>query len=256
MNSKKMNFAHGFECYYVSSKEETEYIYNEVFVEQQYIQNGIVVSEGDCIFDVGANIGMFSLFINRLKPNLRTYAFEPIKQIFDVLQENVALHTLENNLFIFNYGLSSENNVAKVFTFYPQMAGNSTSKPGEKLVNINETPSDDTDTEDLFVDFFKEVKQVKCELRTLSSVMSELTINSIDLLKIDVEGEEYEVFKGIESQDWAKIKQIVAEIHDRDGKLDKIKQLLTDHGFNIKTQKMEFLPSKFVDVYNLYAVRY
>jgi FkbM family methyltransferase len=254
MNHKKMTFANGFECYYVSSKEETEYIFAEVFTEEQYIQNGIVIRDGDCILDVGANIGLFSLFINRRQRNLKTYSFEPIQQVFNVLQKNVHLHSLENNLFTFNYGLSSENNSEKIFTFYPQMAGNSTSRPGEKLVNIDVNTEEISDT-DLFADFFKEVQQVKCQVRTLSSVISELGINSIDLLKIDVEGEEYEVLKGIKSQDWPRIKQVVAEVHDRDGKLEIIKEMLTSYGFTIKTQKHEFLPSKFVDTYNLYAIR-
>jgi FkbM family methyltransferase len=257
VNHKKIVFPNSFECYYISSKEETEYIYREVFTEQQYIQNGIVINEGDCIFDVGANIGLFSLFVTQLQEKVKIYAFEPIEQVFAVLKENVRLHSLENNVLLFNYGLSSENNPEKIFTFYPQMAGNSTSRPGEKLVPIDAIPDEQSnDIEDLYSHFFKEVQQVKCQIRTLSSVISELNINSIDLLKIDVEGEEYEVLQGIESSDWTKIKQIVAEVHDREGKLDKIKEMLIFYGFNnIKTQKIDFLPSKFVDTYNLYAVR-
>ncbi|MFN6539328.1 methyltransferase [Nostoc calcicola FACHB-389] len=257
LNPKKITFPNNFECYYVGSKEETEYIFKEVFIEQQYLQNGIVIREGDCIFDVGANIGMFSLFVNQLQEKVKIYAFEPIEKIFDVLNENVRLHYLEKNVFLFNYGLSSENNHEQIFTFYPQMTGNSTSKPGEKLVNIDAVfDKVSNDVEDLFTDFFKDVEQVKCQVRTLSSVIKELGINSIDLLKIDVEGEEYEVFKGIESSDWAKIKQIVAEVHDRQGKLDRIKEMLTFYGFSqIKAEKINFLPSKFVDTYNLYAVR-
>lgn len=61
--------------------------------------------------------------------------------------------------------------------------------------------------------------------------------------------------QGIKSQDWKKINQVVAEVHDQSGKLDKIKTILTEQSFKVKTQKIEFLPSNFVDVYNLYAVR-
>ncbi|MFM6049936.1 MAG: FkbM family methyltransferase [Dolichospermum sp.] len=189
LNHQKMIFPDGFECYYVSSQEETRYIYNEVFTEQQYIQNGIVVNEGDCIFDVGANIGMFSMFVNQLKRNLKTYAFEPIPSTFEVLKSNVELHSLKDNLFVFNYGISADDNTEKVFTFYPQMAGNSTSKPLEKFVNLQKNESADVDEGDLFKDFFTQVEDIKCKLRTLSSVIEELRIECIDLLKIDVEGE-------------------------------------------------------------------
>jgi precorrin-6B methylase 2 len=71
------------------SQRETEYIYSEVFSDQQYIRNNIVVREGDCIFDVGANIGLFTLFINQIQRDLRIFAFEPIEQVFAVLDANI-----------------------------------------------------------------------------------------------------------------------------------------------------------------------
>ncbi|MDJ0743768.1 MAG: FkbM family methyltransferase [Xenococcaceae cyanobacterium MO_167.B27] len=223
---------------------------SEIFTEQQYISNGIVINEGDCIFDVGANIGLFSLFVSRLQKNLKIYAFEPIESIFEVLQENVHLHSL-HNIFLFNYGLSSENNPEKLFTFYPNMAGNSTTKPLEKLEQrdaMNAVLSQEK------VEYFFQSDQVKGELRTLSSVINELDIKSIDLLKIDVEGEEYEVLKGIEEKDWSKIKQVFAEVHDREGRLEQIQTLLTNHGFDITIEKNNLLPPTTNNL-NLYAVR-
>lgn len=251
-----MTFSNGLECYYVSSEEETEYIFAEIFTEQQYIRNGILINEGDCIFDVGANIGLFSLFVNGIQKNLKTYAFEPIAETFAVLKENQQLHFL-NNMSLFNYGLSSENNSEKLFTFYPHVAGNSTTRPGEIIADEDDFIYDlnTGKVEDLFEDFFIEKKQIKCEVKTLSSVIDELGIDSIDLLKIDVEGEEYEVLKGIEDKDWPKIKQIVAEVHDKKGRLGKVKEMLTSYGFDVKLQKRECLPSTYVGTFNLYAVR-
>ncbi|MDJ0900795.1 MAG: FkbM family methyltransferase [Xenococcus sp. MO_188.B8] len=250
MNRKKMIFPNGLECYYLSSKEETEFIFSEIFTEQQYLSNSIVINEGDCIFDVGANIGLFSLFVNRLQKNVKIYAFEPIEPIFEVLQENVHLHSL-HNIFLFNYGLSSENNSEKLFTFYPNMAGNSTTKPLEKLEQQDAMNA--VLSKEQVEDFFQST-QVKGELRTLSSVINELDIKSIDLLKIDVEGEEYEVLKGIEEKDWGKIKQIFAEVHDREGRLEQTQTLLTTHGFDITIEKNNLLPPTFNNL-NLYAVR-
>lgn len=256
MSRQKISFANDLEFYYLSSREETEYIYSEIFTEQQYLRNGIVINEGDCIFDVGANIGLFSLFVNRIQPQVKIYAFEPIKETFLTLEENIRLHNL-NNIQLFNCGITSENNPEKIFIFYPNMAGNSTTKPGEMIADGDDV-KDEIDSElieDLFVDFFREEQQVKCAVRTLSSVIQELGIKAIDLLKIDVEGAEYEVLEGIEENDWPKIKQIVGEVHNKKGRLDKIQNLLTSQGFKIKLEKREQLPSTYVDTYNLYAVR-
>lgn len=249
MSRQKMTFPNGFECYYLSSKEETEFIFSEIFTEKEYLKHGIVINEGDCIFDVGANIGLFSLFMGRLQENLKIYAFEPIKPIFEVLQDNIILHSLPN-VCLFNYGLSSEENHEKQFTFYPNMAGNSTTQPVEKLEQ-REVMNAFVEKEQ--VEYFFQSIQVSGKIKTLSSVIKELGIESIDLLKIDVEGEEHEVLKGIEANDWDKIKQIVVEVYDKEGRLERIQKLLATYGFNITIEKINPLPT--LDLFYLYAVR-
>jgi len=244
-----MILSNNLECYYFG-KEETEYIFSEVFPEQQYFRHGITINEGDCIFDVGENIELFSLFVNKLQKSVKTLAFEPIKQIFDVLQANATLHSIPN-ISLFNYGLSSESNPVKEFTFYPNMAGNSTTRPLEKLEQrevMNVALKRD------MVEYLFQSGEVKGEVRTLSSVINELDIKSIELLKIDVEGEEYEVLQGIAQNDWSKIKQIVAEVHDVKGRIDKIQTLLKSNGFSITVEKNNLVPDT-LNTFNLYAVR-
>ena len=43
-----------------------------------YLQNGIEINDGDVVFDVGANIGVFSVRAAQKGPNVRVFAFEPI----------------------------------------------------------------------------------------------------------------------------------------------------------------------------------
>lgn len=245
-----MTFSNGLDCYYISSQQETELIFSEIFTDQQYFKHGIVVNEGDCIFDVGANIGLFPLFLNQSFNSLKIYSFEPIPSIFEVLEKNMELHSIKN-VFLFNYGISSENQAEVVFTFYPNMAGNSTTKPLEKLQQRNVMESFLTQEE---VEYCFHNQQVQGELRTLSSVISELEIDTINLLKIDVEGAEYEVLQGIEEKDWGKIKQIIAEVHDVEGRVDKIKKMLINYGFETITEKNNLLPDELNNL-NLYAIR-
>ena len=246
---EKIKLPNGLECYSLSQRE-TEYIYSEVFSEQQYVQNNIVVHEGDCIFDVGANIGLFVLFINQLQKNLKVFAFEPIEPVFAVLTDNIHLHNL-TDVSLFNYGLSSENDPERVFMFYPNMPGNSTDKPQDKMAQrdlmINAIGQEQTD-------YFFQSTQIVGEVRTLSRVIKDLSIDSIDLLKIDVEGEELAVIQGIESNDWTKIKQIVAEVHDIDNRLEQFQFILQNYGFEVKTEKNPLLPAGS-DNFNVYAAR-
>src|SRR5213083_385081 len=64
------------------NKNETDYIYNEIFVLQAYLRHGITIKDGDCVVDAGANIGLFSVFASRLAPNVRIHAFEPNPTVF------------------------------------------------------------------------------------------------------------------------------------------------------------------------------
>ncbi len=59
------------------NRNETDYIYNEIFVLQAYLRHGISIRDGDCIVDAGANIGMFTVFASRIARDLRILAFEP-----------------------------------------------------------------------------------------------------------------------------------------------------------------------------------
>jgi FkbM family methyltransferase len=246
---EKIKLPNGLECYSLSQRE-TEYIYSEIFSQQQYVQNNIVVREGDCIFDVGANIGLFVLYVNQLQKNLKVFAFEPVEPVFTALSNNIELHNL-TNVSLFKYGFGSENAPERVFVFYPNMPGNSTERPKEKLsqrqVMIEAIGQEQTD-------YFFQNTQVSGEVRTLSRAIEELSIDSIDLLKIDVEGEELAVIQGIKPEDWIKVKQVVAEVHDIDNRLDRFQSLLKNYGFEVTSEKNPLLPAT-LNNFNVYAVR-
>ena len=66
------------------SRGEARLLYNEVFNEQVYLRNGIELRDGDVVFDVGANIGLFSLFVGEILQDATIYAFEPVPDIFEI----------------------------------------------------------------------------------------------------------------------------------------------------------------------------
>ncbi|MEO1618772.1 MAG: FkbM family methyltransferase, partial [Planctomycetota bacterium] len=59
---------------------------------------------------------------------------------------------------------------------------------------------------------FNRAEQVEVNLRRLSDVLREKNVDQIDLLKIDVEGAEFEVLDGLEPADWERVRQLVMEI--------------------------------------------
>jgi hypothetical protein len=67
-------------------------------------------------------------------------------------------------------------------------------------------------------------------MQTLSRVVCDHGVERIDLLKIDAEKAELEIFRGVESQDWPKIQQVVVDVHDLDNRLNTITSMLREHG--------------------------
>jgi hypothetical protein len=101
---------------------------------------------------------------------------------------------------------------------------------------------------------FRDVEQVRCDIRTVSDIVEEYNIKRIDLLKVDVEKAELEVLKGIASSDWPNVQQVVMEVHDLDGRLQAITALLKNNGIaNVIAEQEPALRGS--NVYALYAAR-
>ncbi|HEY6802287.1 MAG TPA: amino acid adenylation domain-containing protein [Pyrinomonadaceae bacterium] len=237
------------------NQSETAVVYDEIFTQQTYLKHGVTLADGDCIFDVGANIGLFTLFVHQQCRNPKVYAFEPVPVTFDVLKTNVALYEL--NAEIFNCGLSRRTGMRQV-TFYPQMSSMSgfyADRVEDEQVSRAFLSNQDVrlhpHVEDLLEGKFRS-EAFDCVLTTISEVISGRQIETIDLLKVDAEKSELDILNGIRHEDWKKIRQIVLEVHDRDGKLAEITELLRRHGYRLTVEQD---PSQTnTDLYNLYAV--
>ena len=246
------------------NKHETDFFYQQIFVDQTNFKHGITLHDGACVFDVGANIGFFTLFVEQIWQNVRVFAFEPIPTIFETLRVNASLygkpHGAETKLF--QCGLAEESGAVE-FTFYP----NSTSQSGrygdeaderEVLRSIigNVKPEAEGQNDqylDALVESRVNGEKVVCQLRTLSEIIRAEAIARIDLLKIDVEKSELDVLAGIAADDWEKIQQIVIEAHDVDGHLARLVQLLGDRGYQVVAEQDDYLNGS--SLYNVYATR-
>ena len=81
-------------------------------------------------------------------------------------------------------------------------------------------------------------------------------LEQVDMLKIDVERAELAVLHGIADSDWPKIRQIVVEVHDIDGRLAEVKGLLTEHaGFQVTAVEQD-INLRGSTLYNIYAIRH
>jgi amino acid adenylation domain-containing protein/non-ribosomal peptide synthase protein (TIGR01720 family)/FkbM family methyltransferase len=242
------------------NQNETDFLYREVFEDQAYLRHGVTIEAGACVFDVGANIGLFSLFAARQAEGVRVFAFEPIPPVFELMRANVRLHHVDAT--VFQAGAAGESGSA-TFHYYPRVSifsGRFADAAEERAVVTrfvrNQTAAGDGVDQELFDDLLTERLQstaVECPLVSISDVMREHGLERIDLLKVDVEKSETEVLRGIRDEDWPRIQQAIVEVHDSDGQLARITDLLTRHGFTVIVDQDALLEG--TPLYNVYARR-
>lgn len=129
------------------------------------------------IFDVGANVGNYSIEILKSfnNENLKLYLFEPAKITFNKLKNNIK----ENeNIKLYNFGFGNENNQLNLYS----------DKDGSGLASIYKRKLDHFNVD------LKNVENVK--IKKLDNFCAEQDIKHIDFLKLDVEGHELSILKG------------------------------------------------------------
>ncbi|WP_394828310.1 FkbM family methyltransferase [Pendulispora albinea] len=236
---------------------ECVFLYEEIFERRCYAGNGLRLDQNapGCIFDVGANIGMATYFFHKEYPGKKIFAFEPNPRAFEVLSANVARLGIEAT--VLSCALSDSPGTAKL-THYPNkscMSGLYADPEADarttRAYMINEG-MDPEDADFLLSETFAP-EQYDCTLTTVSSIIDRDRIESIDLLKIDVEKAELDVLRGIRSEHWPLIRQAVIEVHDFGGRLASIRGLLETHGFHSTVKQDPKL--KGTGLYDLIAVR-
>lgn len=220
------------------NRNETDFLYEEMFERDAYLRHGIELRGGDLVFDVGANIGLFSLSAHFAAPGVRLHAFEPNPEVFALLKANLSLYGADAVLH--PTGLSHRAG-RQDFSFYPGfsiLSGLYADREAESAVvhsfvrrhERDEAAFDAAGLQELIEDRLS-LRQLSVELDTLSGVMARAGVARIDLLKINVEKAEADVLAGIRAEDWSKIRQVALEVHDVDGRLDAIRRLLEEQGF-------------------------
>lgn len=264
---------------YVMSVDNAEMIQTQV---EEYFRHGIEDTIGGTepvVVDAGANIGLFTLeVLARTNGRARVYCYEPIPEAFEILALNLQ-HCSRAKVTAIPKGLGATTE-AKEFSFNPAVPLISTMYDinldiiVERILTIVYNKSLDPSYRQavpavlgllprpllrLLLRAFmwltkKRTRRVRCDVETVSELIARENLAAIDLLKIDVEKAELDVLHGIAEEDWPKIGAIAMEVHDLNGRLETIQEILRRHSFvQITVTQEEFYRDS--DVYSLYALR-
>lgn len=135
-----------------------------------------LVEHSDVIFDIGANTGFYSLIAKSLNPQAHVVAFEPLKRIFEKLNHNNRLNDFD--ILTLEFAASNANDVAIVYDTPTEHAYSVT-------VNQNLNPPS------------TEVIPTEIRIMRLDTLIEEMNIEKLDLIKLDVETHEPEVLEGL-----------------------------------------------------------
>lgn len=257
------------------NRMEMLFCYKEIFVSSAYESPLITINDGDVILDVGANIGLFLLYLSRRRARCTLYGFEPIPRIFSALSQNVPSFN-GHDVRLFCCGLSDHAGEA-TFTFLRNVTVRSTMFP--ETSPAHDSPQSRQRELGFMLQTFKQVplaplrwalaalpgfarrrlaasvvkfhakkRRIICPLKTLSQVVDENRIDRIDLLKIDVEGAERDVLRGIRDEHWPLIRQLIVETHPCPGDvLGDVRSALENRGFRtvVSDQTLHPAPTVF-----------
>lgn len=157
---------------------------------QVFLRRVYRVDAADCtILDLGANVGMFTLYAARCAPQARIFAVEPFPSTFDRLASTVRDHNLGDRVTCLNYAVAaSAGTLAMLDAGVPSqrraLIAKSSTRTGTPVAG-----------------------------KTLEALLDESNLHRVDLMKMDVEGSEYEILLSTSPKSLSRIRRIAMEYH-------------------------------------------
>jgi FkbM family methyltransferase len=181
-------------------------------VIQQEVYKEVVAAVPDChtIIDLGANIGLASRYFADHFPDCKLLGVEPNPSTYEVLQLNVAHLVADGRCRTLR---------AAVWSSEKTLAGEAVDDPDHfSAFAVHETA--DASGEKAIAGW------------PMSRIIAHAGFERVDLLKVDIEGAEVELFKG--NVDWLQqVRTIAIEFHDNSREECRFDDLMNEYGFRV-----------------------
>ncbi|MER6911879.1 FkbM family methyltransferase [Streptomyces sp. NPDC000594] len=251
---------------------ETDYLYEEIFRERVYAPAGLRLPPRPVIFDVGANIGVCSLFLTRNHPEATVYAFEPSPDAFTALAANVAALQLPVVALPWAMGGTGGSATMTVYpgaTVYSGLHADDAGDHAAISAAIDTAVSTDTAVPtgtavsagsgaaaqvagELAGDRMRGARTARVTVIGLGEALDRIGGADVDLLKLDAEGAEADILGSLDPTRWPRIRNIVMEVH-READVAGLVALLTGAGYHCAVETVSAL--RGTGYHNVLAVR-
>jgi 31-O-methyltransferase len=218
---------------------ETAALYDEIFVHRCYARPEILLPPTGTIVDIGANIGIATLFFHLESPAASIVSIEPAPVPRRALETNVERHGIRAE--VLGVAVDAERG-RRPFTYYPAhtIASGLHAKPADDALEGVRYCADTgasyvkraVTTAELEV-----AEPIDCDVVTLEEALRAMPTDEIGLLKIDAERCEHGILAGIGTSVWPKIAQVAAEIHDGIQSARRFREQLEAHDMQVVTEQ-------------------
>ena len=171
--------------------------------------------DNKCFWDVGANVGLYSIYAKLNNQSTEVISFEPSFKNLNLLNYNLFLNNLSNSISIFSLPLSGENNFQN-FVIGDDLDG-----------GANSTLKSDSDFQ-----LVTNQNSYRLFSITIDKLINGLNVHSPDYLKIDVDGNELDILDGI-NNNFKNIKEILIEVNNFEKDTLSVENFLKNYKFKL-----------------------
>jgi len=187
-------------------------------IYKSYISNQPIT-----ILDIGSQIGIYSLYAALKNKQAKIFAFEPDPGNAKVLRNNIELNNLGKTIIPFEKAVTKKKGKLPLYI-------DENSARAHSLLN-------------------KTDNKVIVDCVSLSSIFSDLDIKECDIMKMDIEGAEYDILYNCSKKVLNKIKTILIECHDQSSlnkkyNIEGMKEFLIKNNYEILNQNDDILIAK------------
>lgn len=196
--------------------EADESVFREIFLDRDYmVVDDIIKGASSAVLDIGAHIGLFSMYVRCLNDNVKIFAYEPDSENFAAMKKHFA-----------------ENHIRDIFPKNTAVAA----KDGETVLFLSE----DSHNHSIFNFFEKETKHVKVPAVSMNKIFerdfARQGVDFCDLVKMDCEGAEFEILVSMGPDLFKKTGAFYIEYHEysEGKKKEDLVKILQKHGFKTR----------------------
>jgi FkbM family methyltransferase len=189
-------------------------IVREIFFEQPYTRH-LRLPPDPVVVDVGGYIGDFALYAVKYLGAEHVVAYEPTYENFAMLEHNIARNGYGDRITAVNEAVGDSDEI---------------------VLNVEKLDGDEVHVSPYW---YPEAEQRTLPSVTLEELFDTHGLDSVDLLKVDCEGGEYDIFPSTPDAVLDRVENIAFEYHEIDGyepKLDRVLNRLSSAGFRLREE--------------------